>query len=104
MTRINQEFLRHEGSTDVITFDYKNDTPSLDLAGECYICPAVARRQAAEFNTCYPEEILRYAVHGILHLQGYDDLAPAARRRMKAAENRWMKTLCAETDTATLLR
>ncbi|MGA1237578.1 MAG: rRNA maturation RNase YbeY [Limisphaerales bacterium] len=104
MTHINQHFLQHEGSTDVITFDYRDDTPSVELAGECYICPAVAMIQAGQFGSSYPEEILRYCVHAILHLRGYDDLEPVARRKMKIAENRWIKTLSSETELTCLLR
>jgi probable rRNA maturation factor len=34
-----------------------------------------------------------YVVHGWLHLAGYDDLEPAKKRRMRAAEARAMKLL-----------
>jgi len=98
MAEINQEFLKHEGSTDVITFDYREGywdagERSKELAGEIYISVRDARRQAREFKTRWEEEIVRYVVHGILHLRGYDDLAPAKRKVMKREENRLLGKL-----------
>lgn len=99
MARINVDFLGHEGSTDVITFEYGAEYgPGTGeaLRGEIFISPADAVSQAREFGTRWQEEIVRYVVHGVLHLQGYDDLQPAARRIMKRAENRLTKALLRE--------
>jgi probable rRNA maturation factor len=52
-----------------------------------------AVRQAAEFGTTWEAELLRYVIHGILHLRGYDDLEPAKRRVMKREENRLVRKL-----------
>ena len=89
MARVNRRFLGHEGSTDVITFDH-GSTPE-HLHGECFICVADAVAQAREFGTTWSEEVVRYVIHGILHLRGYDDLEPDARRVMKREENRWVR-------------
>jgi ssRNA-specific RNase YbeY (16S rRNA maturation enzyme) len=43
-------------------------------------------------------ELARYLVHGILHLRGYDDRRPAARREMKKEENRVLKALSRRLD------
>jgi probable rRNA maturation factor len=99
MTELNEHFLEHAGSTDVITFDYRDGAyldaaaEEVELAGEIYISVADAVRQAREFSTSWPEEVLRYAVHGVLHLRGYDDLAPGKRRIMKREENRLTRRL-----------
>ena len=90
MARINQNFLRHEGPTDVITFPYA-DPP--ELHGELFVCPFVGREQSKEFKTSWEAEVIRYVVHGVLHLQGHDDLEPAKRRSMKREENRLMRQL-----------
>jgi len=89
MAQVNWDYLRHQGSTDVITFDY-GSTPGR-LHGECFICVADAVAQAEEFGTTWSEEVLRYVIHGILHLRGYDDLEPGLRRTMKREENRWVR-------------
>ena len=100
MARVNWQFLQHEGSTDVITFDYGER--SAELHGEAFICVADAVRQAREFKTSWQSEVIRYAVHALLHLQGYDDLQPAKRRVMKREENRLMRTLAQRFDLCEL--
>ena len=86
MACVNWEFLKHEGPTDVITFNHQPD-PDGSLHGELFICPAVAQTQAKEFKTKLADELGRYVIHGVLHLLGYDDLTPADRRVMKRHEN-----------------
>jgi probable rRNA maturation factor len=90
MARINETFLQHTGSTDVITFDY-SENPASALHGEIFICIDDALAQAREFRTSWQSEIARYVIHGILHLRGFDDLRPAARQKMKREENRLLK-------------
>lgn len=92
MADMNQTHLQHQGPTDVITFDYRD--PDRDaLHGELLVCPAVAVTQAREHGTSWESEIRRYIIHGVLHLQGYDDVSAAARRVMKREENRRLKAL-----------
>jgi probable rRNA maturation factor len=95
MARLNWKHLQHEGDTDVITFDYgigqAGAGQGAALHGEIFICPEVAERQAREFQTEWQAELVRYAIHGLLHLRGFDDLDPAQRRRMKREENRLLK-------------
>lgn len=86
---LNQRHLQHEGPTDVLTFDY-GSTP-VRLHGEIFICVTEAIRQAAELGTDWREELLRYVIHGMLHLRGYDDLDPSQRRVMKREEDRLVK-------------
>jgi probable rRNA maturation factor len=94
MATINQQYLDHEGSTDVITFDYREGYGSeASLAGEIFISIADAVAQAKTFQRPWEEEVVRYMVHGVLHLRGYNDLEPAARRKMKATENRLLGKL-----------
>jgi probable rRNA maturation factor len=100
MASLNEEFLGHEGATDVITFDYKSTVGSppsivhsLPIHGEIFICVAEAERQAKIFATDWRSELVRYIVHGILHLLGYDDLQPPARKIMKQAEARLVRKL-----------
>lgn len=91
MEAVNVRFLGHTGSTDIITFDHGSGAGRLH--GEMFICIADAVAQAEEFGTTWTAELARYVVHGLLHLDGYDDLEPAARRVMKRRENtlvRWL--------------
>lgn len=93
MIRLNATFLHHAGSTDVITFP-DDDTPSNHrLAGEIVVCVAEAVSQAARFRATWPSELVRYVIHGVLHLQGHDDARPGPRAKMKRAENRLLRAL-----------
>ena len=112
MARLNQAFLHHEGSTDVITFDHSESPPATpvsgtspgQLHGELFISVPDAIAQAREFGTTWQEELLRYVIHGLLHLLGHDDRKPPARRVMKRAENRLVKALAGEHPIARLQR
>lgn len=103
MARVNWQFLQHEGSTDVITFDHtenqisrrKSSTPRRNISGELFICMEDAVAQARSFRTTWPAELVRYIVHGVLHLLGHDDHGTVPRRRMKREENRLVRLLAA---------
>ncbi len=93
MAEINMDFLGHEGSTDVICFDYRDpqipaapdpDEPEVEI----FICPAVALRESRKRGLPYSGEVTLYIVHGFLHAGGYDDLQPQLKRKMRAAERR----------------
>jgi len=115
ITRLNETFLQHKGSTDVITFDYSENVgqasrlplrkraasagldsrdacPTL-LHGEIYVCVDEALSQACRFRATWQSELVRYVVHGVLHLLGYDDQETSARRKMKRAEDALVRTL-----------
>lgn len=109
MTRVNEHFLQHEGPTDVITFDYREVTSSKtqrkicqEVSGELYVCVPEAVRNARVFRTEWSSELVRYMVHGLLHLQGYDDRTPSVRRVMKREENRIIQRLQREFSLASV--
>jgi probable rRNA maturation factor len=106
MAAINRRFLRHEGSTDVITFDYGAVPEPTELGnrrgrrnagpmrrGEIFICVDEAVCQARRFQTSWQSELVRYLAHGILHLLGHDDLHPEPRREMKRREDRLLRDI-----------
>lgn len=101
MTRLNETFLRHKGATDVMAFDYaENAAPGVSgrrgaptLHGEVFVCLEEAVRQARQFRTTWQSELVRYIIHGVLHLCGYDDRRTAQRRQMKRVENRLLRQL-----------
>ncbi len=93
MARINLKHLQHEGSTDVITFPYSDAGSAESLVGDIFICIDDAIQQARSFKSTWQSELVRYFIHGLLHLEGYDDLTPAKRRIMKREENRLVRHL-----------
>ena len=88
---MNRQFLQHEGPTDILTFD--QGSTAQRLRGELFVCVPEAIRQAREFGATAEAELLRYVVHGLLHLRGFDDVEAARRRVMKREENRLVRKL-----------
>ena len=107
MASINEAFLQHAGSTDVITVDYAEQrgagspgaaggAPGVAcpaLHGEIFICVDEAISQSKTFRTTWQSEIVRYLIHGVLHLLGHDDRHAGVRRQMKREENRRLARL-----------
>jgi rRNA maturation RNase YbeY len=83
---LGKEFLGHDYDTDVITFDLSEEDAPL-AEGEIYIAVAQAEAQAKEYGTTLTAELKRLAVHGALHLCGYDDSTDELRSEMSRMEN-----------------
>jgi probable rRNA maturation factor len=90
LARIHDDFLNDPTTTDVITFE---GNASLESAGEICVSADTAATFAATHDRDFSAELTLYVVHGWLHLAGYDDLKPAKKRRMRAAETRAMDLL-----------
>lgn len=80
MAALNRKHLNHAGPTDIITFGFRD--PAGAVIGDIYVCPDVARANAAAFGAPFREELLRLAVHGALHVLGYEH--PEGDARMKS--------------------
>jgi len=76
MRRANARATGHRGLTDVIA--YSLPQPDGAVVGDVYICPDVAAR-AAQNGVRLNEELIRLAVHGTLHVLGYDHPSGATR-------------------------
>lgn len=85
MISVNRSYLKHNYSTDIITFQYSNDKNNID--GEIIISDEVASKNAKRFRTTASEEIIRLIIHGVLHLLGYDDQNAGDKKLMKEIEN-----------------
>ena len=94
MARVNEHYLGHEGSTDVITFDHGSS--GRFLHAEIFISIPDAVKQSRRFKATWQSEVVRYVIHGVLHLRGYDDCQPTRRREMKREENRLVKTMTSQ--------
>ena len=93
LAQLHADFLDDPNVTDVITFE---GDPSLGTAGEICVSADRAAHYAKTHQRDFSIELTLYLVHGWLHLAGYDDLEPAKKRRMRAAESRAMKILADE--------
>ena len=102
MRTLNRRYLGHDYVTDVLTFNLSDHASHLAgrrpenkeiLIGEIIICPAVAYRNARRNGVVPADEIMLYAVHGVLHLLGYDDRRPQDARRMQKKQEDLMGLL-----------
>ena len=95
MAEINEQYVGHQGTTDVITFDLRVDALGVEdeCLGEIYICPDVALEYARKHHVDASRELVLYAVHGMLHLHGEDDLDEMSRAEMRRGEARVMAEL-----------
>lgn len=83
--RLNRRYRRRNAATDVLSFP--SDVPG-DL-GDVVIAAGVARRQAREAGHSIQVEYRTLALHGLLHLLGYDH--EGDDRRMARVEARLRK-------------
>ena len=74
-------------TTDVLTFDLRDGGSETSVEGDLLICLDEAVRQAAIYGHDVRAEVLLYAVHGLLHLTGYDDDTSAACSAMHQRED-----------------
>jgi probable rRNA maturation factor len=86
--RVHRAFMDIPGATDVITFAH----------GELILCPAIAAVQAAEHREPLLRELLRYIVHGMLHLAGHLDDTDTRRALMEQAQESIVTALWAASD------
>ncbi|MBR0459113.1 MAG: rRNA maturation RNase YbeY [Victivallales bacterium] len=94
MIRLNESYLNHQGITDVLTFDLRDELLDPDeCAAEIYVSPDYAAKACSQFGNSLSRELVLYMVHGMLHLAGEDDLDETSRKSMRAAETRVLNAL-----------
>jgi probable rRNA maturation factor len=87
MSELHEQFMGIAGPTDVLTFPLETDARGQATEGEVVICVTEAGRRALE------HELLLYALHGMLHLCGYDDRTHRAYDEMHRTEDNILKRL-----------
>ena len=90
MAELHERYTSETGPTDVLSFPLADEPVRI---GEVLVSVDTARREAAARGHPAYDELLLYAVHGLLHLVGYDDHSPADRRKMRHAERRALTAL-----------
>lgn len=88
MRALHNQYMGIDSPTDVLTFELDHDPRGKVLSGEVVICVPEARRQAKLRGTRAQDELLLYALHGMLHLCGFDDRTATGFKRMHAMEDR----------------
>ena len=87
---INKSYLQHDYYTDIISFDLSETKGK--LIGEVYISIDRVKDNAKTHKTSLKEELLRVIFHGALHFCGYKDKKPADIKKMRAQEDKWLKS------------
>ena len=87
---INKSYLQHDYYTDIISFDLSETKGK--LIGEVYISIDRVKDNAKTHKTSLKEEMLRVIFHGALHFCGYKDKKPADIKKMRAQEDKWLKS------------
>lgn len=79
MRRLNHRYKGHDRPTDVIAFAL--ESPGDGVVGDVYVCPWVARREAAARRVPFRQELVRLVVHGTLHVLGHEHPEDEGRER-----------------------
>ena len=91
LLKINQEYLDHDTYTDIITFD--NSEKEGVIVGDIFISIERIYENAAKFGVTAEQELHRVLIHGTLHLLGYPDKTPAAKKKMTQKEDFYLDRL-----------
>jgi len=84
--KINKDYRNVDRITDVISFAFEDNNEmvynNFRLLGDIYICIPQMQRQAIEYGHSEKRELSFLAVHGLLHLLGYDHMTEEDERVM----------------------
>lgn len=93
---INREWRGKDTATDVISFafdemgedemDFMLDEDEPRLLGDLLISVERCREQAADYGHSFERELGFLAIHGFLHLLGYDHMTPEEEAEMTARQ------------------
>lgn len=87
---INKMYRDKDKVTDVISFALEEDEPEIDMneldiprvLGDIIICTDVAHEQAENYGHSFERELGSLALHGFLHLLGYDHMTDEDEKEM----------------------
>ena len=97
---LNQEYRRVDRPTDVLSFALQEEMEEEpdsefedEMLGDIVISAERAREQAEEYGHSFEREIIYLAVHGTLHLLGYDHEEEKDKQKMRSKEEEVMAIL-----------
>ncbi len=88
ITDLNRRYRSRDEPTDVLSFAAEK-LPQFEQhsLGDVVICAPIVRRQAGRQGRSVSAHWAHLAVHGTLHLLGFDHVLPPQAARMEALEN-----------------
>ena len=87
---INEQYLKHNYFTDVITFDYSD---AVNLSGDIFISVDCVRENSIKYKQLFEKELYRVMAHGILHLCLYGDSTKSEIAVMRSKENYYLEKI-----------
>jgi probable rRNA maturation factor len=88
IAELHDKFLDDPTPTDVLSFVLERSEGILE--GEVVASAETALAFAPQYHCTPEQELLRYIIHGMLHLVGYDDTTPKKRTTMKKMEEKYL--------------
>ena len=102
MLKLNREYRGKDKTTNVLAFPSEAPHPPLSRGereiermrervrdlGDIFICLPEAKREAKKYDWTLRYEIARLALHGFLHLLGYDHVKEREARKMELLEQK----------------
>ncbi|TNE80751.1 MAG: rRNA maturation RNase YbeY [Bacteroidetes bacterium] len=85
LLELNKSALNHDYYTDIITFDYCDDTT---ISGDLFISIDRVKENALNFAVPFEHELRRVMAHGVLHLLGHKDKSESDSKKMRSAEDK----------------
>jgi probable rRNA maturation factor len=87
LLKINQDYLKHNFYTDIITFNLSEDKR---IDGEIYISADRVKENAKSLKITLKQELLRVIIHGVLHLCDYSDKTILQKKRIRNKEDEYL--------------
>ena len=82
---LNNKYLAHNYSTDILTFGYDEDESDIIISVE------TVKSNSKTFKTTFKNELFRVIIHGLLHLCGYDDVTKDEKDAIRKLEDSYLK-------------
>jgi len=87
ISRINNEYFGKKSPTDVISFSLPDKFDPDKISGEIVISIEEVISNSRKYHSGSAEELMRYIIHGLLHLKGLNDSTSSQRVKMKKEED-----------------
>jgi len=92
MCELHRIYFHDPSPTDCISFPLDNEGASgYNVLGEVVIMPEVAWNWSKSHGGDFYHELSLYIIHGLLHLAGYDDQNPSAKKIMRSREKKYLR-------------
>lgn len=92
----NQRYLHRSYPTDVLSFPLWEKAGEWMCIGDIAISLESARREAKLLHSPFRIHLLTLAIHGLLHLLGYEDSTPSLRQKMLRRQTRVVNQILRE--------